>query len=137
MKSPMNWLSFGRIAGLMALSGCGIFGMSEQKFVDQIVDAQCDFYEECLGMYFQEYFENTGECVEMFSDYIDLDYYEDCDYDKSAAKECLKAYQEIAKSCDYEEMYESYEACGDVWDCGTNTSGSTSYYYYYGGSGSY
>ena len=134
MKSQMNWMFFGRIAGLMALSGCGIFGMTEQKFVDRLIDAQCDFYEECIAIYFQEYFEDSDECVEMFSDYIDLDYYQDCDFDKAAAKECLKAYQDLAKSCDYEQ---SYDACDDVWDCGSVTSGSTSYYYDYGGSGSY
>jgi len=97
---------------LLTLAGCG---MSPKKFAKEYAKGACSYFAECEPDYLEYYGGDEKECVEEYEDYYDADDYEDCEFDKKKAKECIKAIKELGKSCSFDDV--DYDACNDVYDC--------------------
>ena len=99
-------------------TGCSL---SQEKFQDRYYEAVCEHYVACYSEddYAFFTFEDVDECVAFFSAFADDSYYDDCDYDSSAAKECINGIEDYAGQCDADDSdYEdAAEACEQVYDC--------------------
>lgn len=112
MKRPF---ALGLALLLPALTACY---PDEDEFRDEQISIACEYYMECYSgdddyVYFA--FDSQSECEAFFgafAGYYD-DYYDTCEYDKKAAKECLDAYDQI--TCDDTEV--DYSACENVYSC--------------------
>jgi hypothetical protein len=86
------------------LAGCRF---KEERFMEESLEASCVWIAECL-----ELFETADACIEEYQEAVLLDF---CEYDPKAAKECVKALQEL--TCDDTEVPDE---CNEVYfncDC--------------------
>ena len=109
MPKRARWASM--LAASLLLSACG---PGKDKFPEKAWEATCEWMVECYG-----YYDDADECIGLFDDYEDYftDYYESCDYDRGAAGDCLKLYEDIGCSPSQEDVNELSDTCEDVWDC--------------------
>lgn len=98
--------------------------MTEKKFTKKLITYNCKFFVQCYDD--DDY--DMSDCMDDYEDYIDdySDYYEECKFDKGAAKKCLKGYKIVTRAdCDddddLEDAYDKAEDflndCDDVFDC--------------------
>ncbi|MBN1335410.1 MAG: hypothetical protein JXB39_05570 [Deltaproteobacteria bacterium] len=101
------------VSALVFLAACG---PSRDNFIDAYIETVCEKVLECQEEDDSIQFDDQAECEGFFGVFIDDDAFEDCDYDKGAARDCLDAIEEL--DCDFdEEGLEAVDACEDVWDC--------------------
>ena len=96
---------------LLVLGACGL---NANNFDDRFAEELCKAYQECQAVYFNEYYDNVRECTDAITGYYGGDYYADCDFDRKAAKDCLKRYKSFRRSCEYEDLYDD-DSCYMVW----------------------
>ena len=101
----------------IALLACGK-STNEDRYPEQVIKAQCKFAKECLPYAFYRDYSDVKDCVDNGLDYMDeMDVdYGDCDFDKDAAKDCLRAYDASCKDAADDDDF--FKDCEDVWDCG-------------------
>lgn len=112
------------VALLPLLVACGV---SEDKFKDKFAEKSCEVLLECApgggtDSGFGSFFGSQEDCESLYS--FAYAFMGECDYDKKAAKECLKALDDA--SCD--ESPEEITACEEVWSgdtCGWGGTGGT------------
>ena len=102
------------IAVTVVLAGCGV---SESKFHDEFSDAVCNKFEECAASADTD-MEGMEGLEELFSTLcgslvqtVLTEAEKSCDYDKSAAKDCLDAIEKT--SCDSDPL--NVKACEAVY----------------------
>ena len=109
-----------QIAVIGALAGIATAcGLTEKKFEKKLITAQCELYEECSPTEFGAEFEDVKACedaVGVSSD-IDLAYYEDCDFVKDEAKDCLKAIESLPCEAEEADYVDFNNSCHNVWIC--------------------
>ena len=102
---------------------------SEAKFQDRFAEASCEAILECSeggsdSGFSMGLFDNQEQCESFYS--LAWGFLGECEYDKKAAKECLKSLDDL--SC--EGSPETLSACDDVYSgaaCGWGgTSGGDS-----------
>jgi hypothetical protein len=100
--------------GLATLVACGV---NEENYLDRSADTWCSFQEKCYRAFFNDNWDDMGECVD---DYIDdsEDLYEDlvddCDFDPEKADKCLDSYREATRTCDPDDV--ELDDCFEVVD---------------------
>lgn len=84
-----------RALGLAALLGVASCGWSEEKFIDQLVDAECTLLMECYDASVLDFleWETIDDCIVDRGTFFATEA-QGCDYDKKAAKPCIKALEE-------------------------------------------
>ena len=100
---------------------------SEAKFQERFAEASCEALLECTeggsdSGFSLVLFENQEQCESFYS--LAFSFLGECEYDKRAAKDCLKSLDDI--SC--EGSPETIAACADVYSgsaCGWAGSGDT------------
>lgn len=100
------------VIGLLA--ACGV---NKNNFDDKFAESLCKAVRECSEAYFNSYWSSLDDCEEEYSDYYSESTIEDCDFDNKQARECLKAVDDYARSCDYRDI-EGVDACAEIYDCG-------------------
>jgi hypothetical protein len=105
------------------VSGC--LGLTENKFEKKVIKAQCEKYQDCSPTDFDAEFDSLKSCqdaVAAESD-SDLDYYEDCDFIRDEAKDCLKAIESLPCEAEEADYVDFNNSCFNVWVCeGSGTS---------------
>jgi len=107
------------ILGLLGLAACG---MKEEAFQTKFVDEDCDFALRCYDPAILEFYGWTDQatCVSARGDQFLTDV-QGCTYDKKAAKDCVKAYKDLA--CPSSGDPTPPEVCATVYTCsGADTS---------------
>jgi hypothetical protein len=98
------------------LAACGL---SRDNFFDKFNGAVCEWTMECDEEDGDVVWDDQNECEEHYPIVIhesDYDNYDDCDFDKDAAKDCLDAVRNLG--CDLtKELSDHPEVCDKVWDC--------------------
>ena len=89
-------------------------GPSEDKFQDRFAESACETLMECSedggdSGFSLVFFENQEQCESFYS--LAWGFMGECDYDKKAAKECLKSLDDL--TCD--GALEGPSACDDVY----------------------
>jgi hypothetical protein len=103
------------LSGLFAgalLVGCN---PSETKFIDQYVAAECDYRVTCYDpaiLQFYGYADAEG-CVASFGPEF-VTQHQGCTYDAVAAKQCVKALEELSCPAEGEDPADP-EICGQVF----------------------
>jgi hypothetical protein len=87
---------------------------SEEKFQDRFAESACEVMLECAedgsdSGFSLVLFENQEQCESFYS--LAWGFMGECEYDKKAAKECLKGLDDL--SCD--GTMEGSSACDDVY----------------------
>ncbi len=110
MPKRARWAALAIASSL--LPGCG---PSLEKFPEKYWKAKCEWMAECEGGYYGD----ADECIAVYKDVEDyyVDYYHDCGYDRGAASDCLKLYEDLGCNPSEGELAEFYEVCDAVWDC--------------------
>lgn len=104
---------------VLTLTGLSACAPSRDNFFNAYWEAMCDKKAECSET-FENKYASVEECVEvMDDDEQDLnDQYEECDYDKDEAKECLQLIEDIDCDENYPSGFEQVnEACIEVFSC--------------------
>jgi hypothetical protein len=101
------------VAALVALAGCGV---KEDAFVSKYVEEECAFALSCYDPAILNFYgwTDADACIAQRGPEI-VTAAEGCVYDKKAAKECLKEFDEMACP-DGDPLPPAI--CGQVWDCG-------------------
>lgn len=104
----------------LALAGLVACGVSEDEFYEEAYERLCERYFECYPDDAGAYWADEDACVEQATSYYDdywQEYYADCEYDRSQAKACLRALDNLG--CDPDEAaYDELDtACEDIWTC--------------------
>jgi hypothetical protein len=102
-------------------------GVTKSNWGDQYAQKSCAFSKRCAPILFYYAYDDMDECKD---EYLDAwedseDYYDDCDFDKDKAQDCLnKMSSTTCKEAgeDYEDVFED---CAEVWDCGDATDTTT------------
>jgi hypothetical protein len=113
----------------MWMLACGGGDLTQSNYGERYAPLLCRAQEECSKLYFNEYYSDIKDCVdEVVDEYEDdLEFFEDCDFDKGEAEKCLESLKEFADTCEYRDLGDD---CDEVWDCGGNTGRETGYRYY-------
>ena len=87
---------------------------SEEKFQERFAEASCEVLLECAADgsdsgFSMVLFDSQSQCVSFYS--LVWGFLGECEYDKKAAKECLKGLDDL--SCD--DSPESIASCEDVY----------------------
>ena len=109
---------------LGGLTAC--LGLTERKFEKKVIKAQCEQYQDCSPTEFDAEFDSIKDCEDAVASESAsaLAFYDDCDYVRDEAKDCLKAIEGLpceAVDADYVDFYNS---CFNVWVCEGTSSGS-------------
>jgi hypothetical protein len=91
--------------------------MNEGRFYGDLSEAICERSETCYTDVYDAVF-GGGRCLEEFEEEEEewLAFWEDCEFDSSAAGECLDVWQDITCSL-YPTGADGYEICSQVYDC--------------------
>jgi len=114
-----------RIVSLIALSALLVggltacLGLTEKKFEKKVIKAQCEQYESCSPTEFDAEFESVKDCEEAVAaqSEADLDYYDDCDFVRDEAKDCLKAIENLPCEAEEADYVDFNNSCHNVWVC--------------------
>jgi hypothetical protein len=91
-------------------------GPSRADFVDEYIEALCEWAMDCQEEEGRIVYEDQEECEEFGGTIIDESDFDDCDYDKDAAKECIDAVRNL--DCEpSDDFFEDMEVCDKVWTC--------------------
>ncbi len=99
------------------LTAC--LGLTENKFERKVAKAQCELYERCQPTDFDAEYDSIGDCTKAVdgSSETDLDYYDDCDYVRDEAKDCLKAIEGLPCEAEEADYVDFNNSCFNVWIC--------------------
>jgi hypothetical protein len=99
------------LAASLATPACGT---SEKSFPKDFSTEVCKKLDECSKGQFDSEWDNVGECVDDYVDYLEDDY-EDCDFDQDQGAECLQSMRQ--SDCDDFVEGDWYRDCSGIYEC--------------------
>jgi hypothetical protein len=111
-------LQFGVALGALgALTAC--LGLTENKFEKKVIKAQCEKYQDCAPTDFDAEFDSLKACQDAVTteNESDLSYYDDCDFVRDEAKDCLKAIESLPCEAEDADYVDFNNSCFNVWVC--------------------
>ncbi len=115
MKAKLLALSSALVLSSLTAAGCTA---TPEAYYKASTRVGCRALKKCDEAAWNEAgFDNVGDCVDKtLKEFSESDFADICeDYDKSAARKCLRAGRKYRRSCEDSDLEES--ACGEV--CGT------------------
>ena len=99
---------------LGSLTGC----MTEKRFYNEMTEAICERGETCYNDVYELVW-GDGACFDDRDDQRDdwLELWEACEYDASAARDCLRLWKDDITCNFYPTAMDGYEVCLEVYDC--------------------
>jgi len=94
-------------------------GLTEKKFEKKVIKAQCQLYQECSATDFDIEYESLKDCEDAVEtqNSTDLDLYDDCDFVRDEAKDCLKAIENLPCEAEEADYVDFMNSCYNVWVC--------------------
>lgn len=101
---------YGCLVALAALTACGT---SAGSFPEDYGRVLCDRQKECYPTEFDAEYDNEGECREEADALFVLFDFDECDFDRAEANDCLGELR--SRSCEELENDDAFDACARVY----------------------